>query len=405
MTTSPLELPGSLDVRIVIGGLNIGGAERHVSYVTQVLSRRGWRIGVYSLSGDGPLRADLETAGVNVMLPLGGQAPLRHLFILRPLWTLIAGVHLTYTMLRLRPRIVHFFLPAAYLVGAFAASLARVKIRVMSRRSLNVYQLAYPIMRRLELKLHNTMDAILGNSTAVVQQLRDEENVPDDKLGLIYNGIELPVRDGRRVQVRSSLAIGEPTLVFVIVANLIPYKGHLDLISAFGLVGDRIDQPWWLLVVGRDDGAGLEIRTMARQLGIDDRVSFLGLRLDVPDLVSASDVGLLSSHQEGFSNTILEAMAAGLPMIVTNVGGNAEAVVDGETGLVVPARDPHALAEAIVLIARDPNLRRRYGAAGRKRVESMFSLDACVAKYEALYRGLLQGKKLRNIPEVRDGIS
>ena len=155
----------------------------------------------------------------------------------------------------------------------------------------------------------------------------------------------------------------------------------------------------------RDDGAGLEIRTMARQLGIDDRVSFLGLRLDVPDLVSASDVGLLSSHQEGFSNTILEAMAAGLPMIVTNVGGNAEAVVDGETGLVVPARDPHALAEAIVLIARDPNLRRRYGAAGRKRVESMFSLDACVAKYEALYRGLLQGKKLRNIPEVRDGIS
>ena len=131
MTTSPLELPGSLDVLIVIGVLNIGGAERHVSYVTQVLSRRGWRIGVYSLSGDGPLRADLETAGVNVMLPLGGQAPLRHLFILRPLWTLIAGVHLTYTMLRLRPRIVHFFLPAAYLVGAFAASLARVKIRVM----------------------------------------------------------------------------------------------------------------------------------------------------------------------------------------------------------------------------------------------------------------------------------
>jgi glycosyltransferase involved in cell wall biosynthesis len=116
-------------------------------------------------------------------------------------------------------------------------------------------------------------------------------------------------------------------------------------------------------------------------------------------------VGFLSSHQEGFSNTILEAMAAGLPMVVTNVGGNAEAVIDGETGLVVPAHDPPAFAEAIVLIARDPLLRQRYGAAGRKRVESLFLLDACAARYEALYRGLRQGKTPRNIPEVRDGIS
>lgn len=389
-----------LDILIVIGGLNVGGAERHVSYVTRALCRAGWSIGVYSLAGDGPLRADLESAGVKVISPPAGQTSFGRLLILRPLWMLIAGTHVIYTMLRMRPKIVHFFLPAAYLIGAIAASLARMKIRVMSRRSLNDYQLAYPMMRWLELKLHSRMDAVMGNSMAVVRQLHDEEEVSGDKLGLIYNGIELPVRDTDRATLRSSLAIAGPTLVFTIVANLIPYKGHRDLITAFGLAKDRIGQPWYLLIVGRDDGIGSEILTMARELGIDRNISFLGSRSDVASLMSASDVGLLSSHQEGFSNTILEAMAAGLPMIVTNVGGNAEAVVDGETGLVVPPHDPGSFAEAIVRVARDPSLRERYGAAGRKRVEALFLLDTCVARYESLYRGLMQGKIPRDIPEV-----
>jgi glycosyltransferase involved in cell wall biosynthesis len=313
----------------------------------------------------------------------------------------LAAVHLTYVMLRTRPKIVHFFLPAAYLIGAVAASLARVKIRVMSRRSLNVYQRAYPTMRWLEMKLHGRMSAVLGNSMAVVRQLRDEERVPEDKLGLIYNGIEILQSTGNRIVVRSSLGLDDQTLVFVIVANLIPYKGHRDLINAFSLASDRIGQPWHLLVVGRNDGIESKLRAVASQRNIDKHISFLGLRSDVTRLMLASDVGLLSSHQEGFSNTILEGMAAGLPMIVTNVGGNAEAVVDGETGLVVSPHDPASLAEAIVRLAGDPALRQRYGAAGLKRIEALFLSDTCAAKYEALYRGLMQGALPRDIPEVR----
>jgi glycosyltransferase involved in cell wall biosynthesis len=126
----------------------------------------------------------------------------------------------------------------------------------------------------------------------------------------------------------------------------------------------------------------------------------MGLRSDIASLMSASDVGVLCSHQEGFSNAILEAMAAGLPMIVTDVGGNAEAVLAGETGLVVPPSHPEALAEALVSLARDPLLRKAFGEAGRARLETRFRLDSCVARYHALYRGLLRGQIPRDIPEV-----
>ncbi len=342
---------------------------------------------------------------MTVLVPPVGRDDIGNSLVLRSLRMVLVALHLIYTMLRMRPPIVHFFLPAAYVIGAIAAWFTRIDTRVMSRRSLNYYQRAYPAVQWIEKRLHRTMDAVLGNSVAVVCQLRDEDGVADDRLGLIYNGIEVPQSSHYRAAIRSSLMVDDGALVFVIVANLIPYKGHLDLIEAFNLANERIGQPWHLLIAGRDDGIGSELQAAARQRSIDNKVSFLGSRSDVVNLMSASDVGLLSSHQEGFSNTILEAMAAGLPMIVTNVGGNAEAVVDGETGLVVPAHDPRALAEAIVLLASDPILRERYGAAGRKRVELMFSLDACVARYEALYRGLLQGKTPRNIPEVREGIS
>lgn len=405
MTTTKSGSFETLDILYVISTLEIGGGERHLSIVARMLVRGGARVHVYSLAGSGPLHEALTQSGVTVLVPPVGRDDIGQSLVLRSLRMLLAALHLAYTMLRLRPPIVHFFLPAAYVIGAIAAWIARIDIRIMSRRSLNYYQRAYPAVQWIEKRLHRTMDAVLGNSIAVVRQLRNEEGVADDRLGLIYNGIEIPQYSQDRAAIRSSLTIDDSTLVFVIVANLIPYKGHLDLIEAFDLANERIAQPWHLLVAGRDDGIESELRAAARQRNIDSKISFLGSRSDIANLMSASDVGLLSSHQEGFSNTILEAMAAGLPMVVTNVGGNAEAVVNGETGLVVPPHDPHALAEAIVLIARDPLLRQRYGAAGRKRVESLFLLDACAARYEALYRGLRQGKTPRNIPEVRDGVS
>jgi glycosyltransferase involved in cell wall biosynthesis len=134
------------------------------------------------------------------------------------------------------------------------------------------------------------------------------------------------------------------------------------------------------------------LEQQASDIGIEGNVKLLGARNDIAALLADADIGVLASHEEGFANAILEAMAAGLPMIVTDVGGNAEAVVNGVTGLVVPPRDADALGQAILKLAQDARSRQNMGEEGYKRVERYFTIDRCVANYARLYAGLLQGK-------------
>ena len=199
----------------------------------------------------------------------------------------------------------------------------------------------------------------------------------------------------------ADLGLAPGTLVMCIVANLIPYKGHGDLIDALGQAAPVICRPdWHMLVVGRDDGIGAALQERRGSSACADHISFLGARDDIPGLLDASDVGILCSHEEGFANAILECMAAGLPMIVTRVGGNAEAVIDGETGLVVPPRDSKTLATAIVQLANDRALRTRFGAAGRQRVVTQFGVQRFIDSHRALYDALLAGKRPSDVPAV-----
>ncbi len=376
-------------VLAVVGRLEVGGAERHLVQVLPRLDAARFQPSVFCLTHRGPLAGEIEAAGVPVLAP--GERPraaadgalMQARRGVAALWRLKRRLHAT------RPDVAHFFLPAAYLVGGIASLGAPVRRRVMSRRSLNDYQLEHPALARLERLLHRRMDAVLGNARAVVDQLR-REAVPAGRLGLIYNGIETgSAAADRRGDVRGRLGIAEDALVAVLVANLIAYKGHADLLRALAAERARLPPGWTLLCIGRDDGIGAELRALARHLGVAERVRWLGQRDDASALLAAADIGILCSHQEGFSNAILEGMAAGLPMLVTDVGGNAEAVVDGETGLVVPAHDPARLGAALASLAGDPARRRALGAAGRRRVSENFTLDACVAAYERLYEGLL----------------
>ena len=292
-----------------------------------------------------------------------------------------------------RPTVAHFFLPGAYLYGGPMALLTRVPVRIMSRRSLNLYQRNWPISRRLEPWLHRRMTAVLGNSDRVVRQLVEEEGCPADRVRRIYNGVDLD-RYGRGARVsrdamRDRLGLPQDAWVGVITANLIPYKGHRDLIHALGGVKDALEGPWAILCVGRSGDLQPDLEALAAEASVGDNVRFLGPRDDVPDVVAAADYALLCSHEEGFSNAILEGMAAGLAMIVTDVGGNAEAVVHGETGLVVPPRDPAALGAAIRELASAPDRARAFGTAGRARAEELFSMEHCVDAYDALYRELI----------------
>lgn len=366
---------------IVSLSLAVGGTERHIAAIAPWLQSRGFDVTVALLLGRGELADGLEAKGVRVVAP-------------QAFGLLLGAPRLLVEMLLRRPAIVHCFLPLAYLTGASLALLLGIPVRVMSRRSQNDYQAKHPRLARLERWLHGRMSAVLANSGRVFRELLSE-GVPAARLHLVHNGIDLArfERPIDRAAVRARLGVPGDALVLAIVANLIPYKGHSDLLAA--LARCRLPAPWRLLVIGRDDGIGDRLRREAEDLGLARSILWLGQRSDVPDLLGASDLGLLVSHEEGFSNAVIECMAAGLPVIVTDVGGNAEAIGKDEAGVVVPPRDPDRLARAIAGLAGDPSRAVGLGAAGRERAARLYSLDACGSAYGRLYRELLRAEAPR----------
>ena len=381
-------------ILVVIGELDVGGTEHHLLRVLPALARQGFSPLVYTLTERLSLAPRFRAAGVEVIAPTEANAPRA---LQRgsqdPARVMLAAVKLWRVIRTRRPDVVHLFLPAAYLVGGAAAFLAGHKAVVMSRRNLNRYQRKHPTLAWLEQRLHRRIAAALGNSRAVVTELA-AEGVPRERLGLIYNGVDLDAFAGLPPsgEIRARLGIAPTALVLTTPANLIPYKGHADLLDALARVAGQLPPNWVLLCAGRDDGAGPALRARAHAMGFAERVRWLGLRDDVPALLVASDVGILASHEEGFSNSVLEGMAAGVAMIVSDVGGNAEAVQHGVSGCVVPPRDPAALGIAILGLARDPERRRGLGDAARARVARAFRLDGCVARYGHFYQLVVSGR-------------
>jgi len=235
------------------------------------------------------------------------------------------------------------------------------------------------------------MHVLLGNSAAVMEQLQKEVEKGTTKTHLIYSGVE----EGRfsRLElgsdIRSQLDIPKGAIVFAAIANLIPYKGHADLLAAFELIADKLIVDWRLLCVGKDSGILADLKAQANDRKLGRKILWLGQRTDIPDLLAAADVGVLASREEGLPTVVMEGMAAGLPMVVTDVGGNSELVIDNKTGIVVPPQSAKEMASALLTLANDAVLRETMGSKGRARIIENFSLERCVAEYRALYDSLL----------------
>jgi glycosyltransferase involved in cell wall biosynthesis len=223
-------------------------------------------------------------------------------------------------------------------------------------------------------------------SEDAAEVVRDIERVPARKVCVIHNGIDLtafptpaaprPAKGNRAIH----------------VARLNPVKDQPTLLHAARLAADA--EPSFRLDLVGDGPARAELEALHRQLNLGGHVRFLGFRDDVRDLLTAADFFVLSSVSEGISLTLLEAMAMGLPVVATDVGGNREVVAEGTTGLLVPAQSPAALAEAMLGLVRDPERARRMGAAGRRRAEEKFDLRRVVREYEELYLSLLRKRKV-----------
>jgi glycosyltransferase involved in cell wall biosynthesis len=380
------------EVHFIINSLEVGGAERHLSQVLPALRSMGISIRVIVLSNKVALKPIFDKAGIPVVL--GPNFDYLPNFIRKPIYLLTSVFRLMFNFLKNPKAIHHPFLPEAYMLTALAARLTFFKgILVMSRRTVDDYQQRRPIWTKLEQYFHRFTKKALGNSQKIVEQLC-QEGFKTSQVGLIYNGIEMePFQNlPAKSELRNSLGFHSDALVFIVVANLYPYKGHMDLLNAFALIADKLPKNWQLFCAGRSVNTLENLENHAKILGLIDHVNFLGSRTDTAKLFAASDIAISSSHEEGLSNSVLEAMATGLPMVVTNVGGNAEAVQNMVTGLVVPPKNPEILANALLTVALDSKLRQTYGSAGKKRVLRHFTLQQCVQQYADFYKSLSDTK-------------
>jgi len=367
-----------LKILIIISSLDNGGTENHLLNILPLLKARGMDISVLALKPEGYIGNRLKDLGFIIYQP--------ELKFIEPLRNVLLYLYILMKLIVLRPKIVHFFLPKAYLIGGLASLLTPFSRRIMSRRSLNHYQQGKPVSVLTERLLHKTMSRISGNSRSVLNELISE-GVSENKLELIYNGVReiIPAEKNICQIIREKWGVLETSFIIIYVANLIDYKGHADLIQALSIIKDDLPKDWRLICVGKDTGNRHAILKLIQESNMTNNIVFTGERTDVQDLVSCADIGVIASHQEGFSNSLLEKMSAGLPVIATNVGGNREAIINGESGILVPVKKPEAMAKAIFSLSNNHSLQKELGANAKSRVLQNFSLKGCVEDYIKLY--------------------
>ena len=269
-----------------------------------------------------------------------------------------------------------------------AARLARTPV-IVSRLDLAHW---HGKARRALLRgLTRMADHVVGNAEAIRRMLVEEEGMSAERVSVIPNGLDLArfaarVREGLKAALPDTK--GAPVVVHVANMNH-PVKRQEDLLRALAMVRLK-GQALHAFLVG-DGPRRAELERLAGSLGLTDTVHFLGHRADVPAVYARADFGVLCSTAEGMSNAVMEGMAAGLPMVVTRVGGNPELVADGVRGLVVPPLRPQAMTEAFCTLLADRELGRRMGAEARAFVERELSLERMVRRHDALYRRVARG--------------
>lgn len=381
----------------VIGTLDVGGAETQLVELASRLDRSRYEPVVCCLAGGGLLQAHLRAAGVPVFdLGYTGlrRAGRSYLSIVPNLCGIV--IRLWRLIRRERPDILHGVLFWSYVLGTFVGRLAGVPVIVASRRSLGLFKADKPHYLFLERLTDRMTDLFIANSEAVRRDTIEREPVDANRVIVIHNGLDFSRFDGPAGVAPDPPLAAEGRPRAIVVSNLIHYKGHEYFFRAWADVVNVFPAAVALLV---GDGVyRTELERLADGLGIRHSLRFLGVRRDVPALLAAADIYVHPSLQEGYSNALLEAMAAARPVVATRVGGNVEAIDDGRTGLLVPARDSGALAAAMVRLFSEPALARGLGDAAGRAVRERFDVTMMVRQYEAVYDRLAGGRQPRPEP-------
>jgi len=370
-------------VMYVVDHLEIGGAQTHLVQLLKHLDRRRFTPMVCPLKARGELRGAVEALGVPVfdgglgrtLMGAGGA---------RVLWRLVRLLR------RERVDVAHSYLFHPNVLTPIAARLARVGAVLASKRSLDRYPHRLP---RYACRLGNALAGrIMVNAEAIARFAATEEGCPLHKTVVIPNGVREEALEAPADGIAKRRELGLPPRAPVVgaVSRLAWKKGIGHLVEATPRLLEAV--PDARVVVAGDGALRGELEAQAAALGVGERVIFLGARLDSIELMAAFDVFVLPSVIEGMSNALLEAMAVGRPVVATDVGGNPEVVVDGETGFLVPPADPHHLATTLTKLLQAPEMAVEMGAAGRRRVMAHYRVDVMTRRIEDLYDTLLAGK-------------
>jgi len=372
----------NLSVLFLITGLAYGGAETQLVNLATSLKKRGWEVRVVSMLSPQAFTEELKEAGI----------PLSTLNMRRGVADPRAVFRLVKILREWRPDIVHSHMIHANLLARVTRLFYKIPVLISTAHSIDEGGRWREIAYRLTDSL---ADLTTNVSQAAVERYIRVGAAPKDKIIFVPNGIDTsrfkPDRDtGWRL--RNELGI-DNYFVWLAVGRFEAAKDYPNMLQAFKMVVDK-KQDTLLLLAGQ--GSLLEeTRKLANELDLEDKVRFLGVRRDVPDLMNAADAYVMSSAWEGMPMVLLEAEACGLPVVATDVGGNSEVILNNKSGYIVPPGDSEALAATMVKMMALPEAERRaMGRAGRAHIEANYSLERVVDHWEGLYHELLQRKGL-----------
>jgi glycosyltransferase involved in cell wall biosynthesis len=364
-----------LSILLLARSLLVGGAERQLVELAKGLHGRGHRVQVALFYTGGPLDRELIESGVAIIdLRKKGRWDVPS-FLLA----------LARTVRERRPDIVYSFLGTANMAAALVKPISAGARLIWSVRASDMDLASYGALFRLayaaECRLAGVADLIISNSQAGARYAV-AHGFPEKRIRVVPNGVDTgrffpdPASRGR---MREEWQLANGTIAVGVLARLDPMKDHPNFLTAAGKLAARDPRLRFLCIGEGPENYTRELRRMAADLGLADRIRFPG-RTDAAPALNALDICCSSSaFGEGFSNSVAEAMACGVPCVVTDVGDSAEVV--GETGIVVPPRDPESLARAIEeLTARSVAA----GQAARKRIEQNFTIDAMIDRTLAL---------------------
>ena len=284
-----------------------------------------------------------------------------------------------------RPDVVHIHGLRANIIGRIAAALARVPVVISGQVSTDDWRRWYHVAAdRLTSPL---VSCYMTNSEAVRRAFLKREKLAPERVITIHNGIDVDryvVECGLRDRLRRQWQIEPDETLFLMIANVRPAKDHTGLLAAVEQL-TQTETGFKVGLIGEDYSEG-NLQAEIEKRGLETMVTYLGHQPDAARLWPAADVALLCSHWEGFPFSLLEAMATGLPVVATRVGGVDELVHHGTTGLVVPPGEPEAFCKAMRELLLHPRRREQMGSAGRDRVLNEFSLDVMLTRLSDLYQ-------------------